>query len=80
MKSDTAYREESESKELGEIALSKFKSLAKEYFQIEISLDNDHAKVVKDSSRFFSFRLPNEISEIFIHITQVSVSYQIKKS
>ena len=70
MKSDTAYKEESESKELGEIALSKFKSLAKEYFQIEISYDNDYAKVVKDSSRFFSFNLPNEISEIFIRFEE----------
>ncbi|MHB8578566.1 MAG: hypothetical protein ACYDA4_01755 [Ignavibacteriaceae bacterium] len=66
MTSDTTYSEDFGSKEIGEIALSKFKSLAKEYFQIEISLDNDYAKVMKDSSRFFSFNLPNEISEIFI--------------
>ncbi len=66
MKSSIAYSEEFENKEIGEIALSKFKSLAKEYFQIEISLDNDYAKVVKDSARFYSFNLPNEISEIFI--------------
>ncbi len=70
MKNSTTYSEDFESKELGEIAMSKFKSLAKEYFQVEISSAVDFAKVMKDSVRFYSFNLPNEISENFIRFEE----------
>ncbi|MHB1687861.1 MAG: hypothetical protein ACYCVH_10855 [Ignavibacteriaceae bacterium] len=66
MNGSTIFSEEYEGKELGEIVSSKFKSLAKEYFQIEISTGIDYTKILKESSRFYSFNLPYEINEMFI--------------
>jgi len=66
MNKSIEYGEDFESKDLGEIMFSKFKSLAKEYFQLDISAGIDREKILKESGIFFGFNLPAEINEMFI--------------
>ncbi len=51
---------------LSEVNMHKFKNLGKEFFQLNFDDAIDPLKNIKESSRFFSFRLPEEISEVFI--------------
>ncbi len=66
MNKSIEYNEEFESKDLGEIISSKFKSLAKEYFQLDVSNGTDREKSLKESAKFYAFNLPPEINEMFI--------------
>lgn len=49
-----------------EARLTKFFKLAKEYFQINVEIEADQLNIIKESVRFFSLELPNELKEIFI--------------
>lgn len=49
-----------------EAQLSKFFKVAKEYFQINVESESDQLNIIKESIRFFSLELPNELKEIFI--------------
>ena len=49
-----------------EINLSKFYKLAKDHFQITVKNDTDPINNIKESIRFFSLDVPQEIKEIFI--------------
>jgi hypothetical protein len=49
-----------------EVLISRFNKLAKDHFQISIRNDSDQINIIKESIRFFSLDLPNEIKEIFI--------------
>ncbi len=51
---------------LSEVNTYKFKSLGKELFQLDVDDQPDILKTIKENSRFFSFKLPDEISEQFI--------------
>ncbi len=52
--------------ELSEVITAKFRSLAKQYFQFNVFVETDYLKLIKESSQFYSFDLPEEISEMFI--------------
>ncbi len=58
--------QEFEEAELGEIITAKFRSLAKQYFQFDVLLETDYLKLIKESSQFYSFNLPEDINELFI--------------
>ena len=47
--------------------------LAKEFFHVDIRNDFDYLNNVKESIRFFSLDLPNEIKEIFIPYSEAPV-------
>lgn len=51
---------------LSEVNIFKFKNMGKEFFQLDVDEVVDILKNIKESSRFFSFKLPDEISEAFI--------------
>jgi hypothetical protein len=52
--------------EIRDVINTQFRGLAKKYFQLDTLKESDHLKLLKESSRFFSFSLPDEINEIFI--------------
>ena len=52
--------------EIRDVINTQFRGLAKKYFQLDTLKEADHLKIIKESSRFFSFSLPEEINEIFI--------------
>jgi hypothetical protein len=60
------------------LQLSKFKNLSREYFQFDLSKEIELLKNIKDSSRFYSFRLPYEISDFFIRLDQAPVFWIIR--
>ncbi len=55
---------------LSEVNAYKFKNLGKEFFQIDLDEQPDFLKIIKESSRFYSFKLPDEISEQFIRFEE----------
>ncbi len=52
--------------ELSDLAVPKFRVLAKEYFQIDVLEKPDYSKLLAASRTFYSFSLPSELSEEFI--------------
>jgi len=57
---------------------SKFKNLSKEFFQVDTSKSTDPLKNVKDYSKFFSFRLPYELSDFFIRLDEAPLFWIIR--
>lgn len=58
--------QEFEKDELREVIISKFRGLAKQYFQEDVLQETDYLKLIKESSQFYSFDLPEEFNELFI--------------
>ncbi len=79
MNNKISYSEDLENKAIGEIMSSKFKSLAKEFFQLDISEGINYEKMLKDSSQLYSFNLPLEINETFIHLDDAPI-FWLKRS
>lgn len=79
MNNKISYSEDFENKAIGEIMSSKFKSLAKEFFQLDISEGFNYEKILKNSSQLYSFNLPLEISETFIHLDDAPI-FWLKRS
>lgn len=52
--------------ELTDLALSRFRGLAKEYFDIDVLQKPDYVKLLEESSIFYRFSLPAELNEEFI--------------
>ncbi len=52
--------------ELRDVVITQFRGLAKKYFQLDVLNETDYLKLLKESSTFYSFTLPEEISEMFI--------------
>jgi len=46
--------------------ISKFQSLANEFFQFDIFAELDPVKTIKEASRLFDFNMPAELNEMFI--------------
>lgn len=63
---------------LAMLQVSKFKNLSREFFQFDLSKEIELLKSIKDSSRFFSFRLPYEINDFFIRLDQAPVFWIIR--
>ena len=57
---------ELESFELKDVVITQFRGLAKKHFQLDILNKTDYLKLLKESSTFYSFSLPEEINEMFI--------------
>lgn len=55
-----------ENAELPDLALSRFRGLAKEYFEIDVFQKPDYAKLLAASRTFYGFSLPAELNEAFI--------------
>ncbi len=58
--------QEFDKKELSDVITAKFRSLAKQYFQFNVLKETDNLNLVKESSLFYGFRLPESIGELFI--------------
>ena len=52
--------------ELKEVIITKFRGLAKQYFQFDVLQGTDYLKLINESSRFYRFGLPGEIGEMFV--------------
>ncbi len=79
MNNKISYSEEFEDNAIGAIMSSKFKSLAKEFFQLDISEGFNYEKIIKDSSQLYSFNLPFELNETFIRFEDAPI-FWIKRS
>ncbi len=58
--------DELEERTLTDLLKARFRTLAKEYLQYDITDDEDLGRVLKENSRFFGFSLPAHVSEFFI--------------
>lgn len=63
-----------------EMQLSKFAKLGRDHFQIISRCENDPITLIKDSIRFFSLDLPNEIKEIFISYNEAPLFWIFESS
>ncbi|MGA7723594.1 MAG: hypothetical protein WCA84_20680 [Ignavibacteriaceae bacterium] len=63
---------------LAMLQTSKFKNLSKDFFQFDSSKERDPLKNLKDYSKFFTFRLPYEISDFFIGLEEAPLYWIIK--
>lgn len=57
---------DSDRDELREVIITKFRGLAKQYFQLDVHKEIDYLNLIKESARFYSFGLPDELSEMLI--------------
>ena len=67
MKQDNIIIETSERKLFeADQSVSRFKNLARHYFQLNFGIEKDNLGRIKDAAQFFSFQLPPEIDDFFI--------------
>jgi len=67
MKQDNIIFETSELKLFeADQSVSRFKNLARDYFQINSGIVKDNTARIKDAAQFFGFQLPADLNEFFI--------------
>ncbi len=79
MNNKISYSEDFENKAISEIMSSKFKSLAKEYFQLDISEGFNYEIILKESSLLYSLNLPFGLNETFINFEDAPI-FWLKRS
>jgi len=52
--------------ELREVIITQYMGLSKKYFQVDVDNESDYLDLLKENSTFYSFSLPDRLSEIFI--------------